>query len=355
MNPLIEKIIAPAAVSLGFVVVLLIVRSVAFRILHRWAERTTTKVDDLIIRSIKAPSVFWAVALGAYLGVEVSDIPARYALPIGKTIHVLIIFSVTIALAKLSGKALNQYVKNSNLPIPTTGLANGVMQSAIYGIGILIILSLLGISIAPLVAALGVGGLAVALALQDTLANLFAGIHVLTEKSVRVGDFIKLETGQEGYVYDITWRTTRIRMLPNNIVVIPNSKFAQSVVTNYYLPEKRMSLHIPISVSYACDPEQVERVLVEEAKEGAKSIPGLLGEPEPFVRFIPGFGESSLDFTLICQVREFVDQYLAQHELRKRIFKRFKAEGIEIPFPQRTVHLHREGNARAELDSQNRI
>jgi small-conductance mechanosensitive channel len=192
-------------------------------------------------------------------------------------------------------------------------------------------LSVLGISITPLITALGVGGLAVALALQDTLANLFAGIHILMEKAIRVGDFVRLETGQEGYVDDITWRTTRIRMLPNNVVVIPNSKLAQSVVTNYYLPEKRMSLLIPISVSYSSDPEQIERILVEEAKKGAADIPGLLGDPEPFVRFIPGFGDSSLDFTSSANC-EFTDQYLAQHELRKRIFKRFQAEGVEIPF-----------------------
>jgi small-conductance mechanosensitive channel len=103
-----------------------------------------------------------------------------------------------------------------------------------------------------------------------------------------------------------------------------------------------MALLLPISVSYKADPEQIERVLVEEATAALGQIPGLLAEPAPFVRFIPGFGESSLDFTLICQVREFTDQYLAQHELRKRIFKRFNDEGIEIPFPQRTVHLRTE-------------
>ncbi|MFH1025219.1 MAG: mechanosensitive ion channel family protein, partial [Nitrospirota bacterium] len=232
--------------------------------------------------------------------------------------------------------------QKSNLPIPTTGLAYGILKGTIIVIGCLVTLSVLGISIAPLLTALGVGGLAVALALQDTLANLFAGIHILLEKSVRVGDFIKLETGQEGYVEDITWRTTRVRMLPNNIVVIPNKNLAQSVVTNYYLPEKRMSLLIPVGVSYSSDPERVEKILVEEAKKAVGEIPGLLGDPEPFVRFIPGFGDSSLDFTLICQVKEFVDQYLAQHELRKRIFKRFKQEGIEIPFPHRTVYLREE-------------
>jgi small-conductance mechanosensitive channel len=204
----------------------------------------------------------------------------------------------------------------------------------------------LGISITPLITALGVGGLAVALALQDTLANLFAGIHILVEKSIRVGDFIRLETGQEGYVQDITWRTTRVRMLPNNIVVIPNSKLSQSVVTNYYLPEKRMSVLIPVGVSYQSDPDQVERILVEEAAKAVGEVPGLLGDPAPFVRFIPGFGESSLDFTLVCQVAEFTDQYPAQHELRKRIFRRFRHEGIEIPFPQRVVHVREERSAR---------
>jgi small-conductance mechanosensitive channel len=100
-----------------------------------------------------------------------------------------------------------------------------------------------------------------------------------------------------------------------------------------------MSLLLPISVSYDCDPDRVEEILVEEAKAGAKEIPGFLSDPEPFVRFIPGFGEFSLNFTLICQVAEFVDQYLVQHEMRKRIFKRFKREGIEIPFPIRTVYM----------------
>ncbi len=141
---------------------------------------------------------------------------------------------------------------------------------------------------------------------------------------------------------DITWRTTQIRMLPNNIVGIPNSKLSQSVVTNYYLPEKKMSLLVQVGVSYSSDPERIETILVEEAKKAVDEVPGLLGEPEPFVRFIPGFGDSSLDFTLICQVGEFVDQYLAQHELRKRIFKRFKEEGIDIPFPHRTIYLREE-------------
>jgi small-conductance mechanosensitive channel len=337
-----EKLIIPAISASVLTVVLLLIRGVAFRFLQKWAEKTETNIDDIIIKSLSTPSVYWCIAIALYIGAEISDFPKKYVHYFSKIIHVVIILSITIAVANLLGRIFKSYIQKLKLPIPTTGLAYGLIKGSVFIIGFLIILSVLGISITPLLTALGVGGLAVALALQDTLANLFAGIHILVEKSVRVGDFIKLETGQEGYVEDITWRTTRVRMLPNNIIVIPNSKLSQSVLTNYYLPEKRMSLLIPIGVSYSSDPEEVEKILVEETKKAVGEIPGLLGDPEPFVRFIPGYGESSLDFTLICQVKEFVDQYLAQHELRKRIFKRFKEEGIEIPFPHRTVYLREE-------------
>jgi small-conductance mechanosensitive channel len=340
INP--EKILIPGAVALLSAAVLLITRSFLFRFLHRWAGKTETRIDDIIIRSLKTPSVYWCLAIGLSIGAALSDLPPKYISYLSTIIHIVIILSVTIAVANLTGKIFRNYIQKSNLPIPTSGLAYGILKGTILIIGFLIILSVLGISITPLLTALGVGGLAVALALQDTLANLFAGIHILMEKAIRVGDFVKLETGQEGYVEDITWRTTRIRMLPNNVVVIPNSKLSQSVVTNYYLPEKKMSLLMPIGVSYSSDPEKVEKILVDEARKAVGEVQGLLGDPEPFVRFIPGFGESSLDFTLICQVNEFVDQYLAQHELRKRIFKRFKEEGIEIPFPHRTVYLREE-------------
>jgi len=332
-------VLIPLAWALISVFALFIVRSISFKLLHRWAEKTETKLDDTIIKALKMPSIYWCIAIGLYIGIAISDISEKYVFYLTKIIHIIVIFSITIASANLAGKLFRNYIQKSSLPIPTTGLAYGILKGTILIIGLLIILSVFGISITPLITALGVGGLAVALALQDTLANLFAGIHILVEKSVRVGDFIRLETGQEGYVEDITWRTTRVRMLSNNMVVIPNNKLSQSVVTNYYLPEKRMSLLIPISVSYSSDPEKVENILVEETKKAVGEIPGLLGDPEPFVRFIPGFGESSLDFTLICQVQEFVDQYPVQHELRKRIFKRFKEEGIEIPFPHRTVYI----------------
>ena len=317
----------------------LLLRAWGLRILTRWSLRTQTRMDDIVLDAVRHPSLFWLAAIGLYLAVGTSELPREYIAYGFTLLHVLVILSVTFVAANLTSRIAIYSIQKAEIPIQATGLTQGVIKAVVIMTGVLILLGTLGISITPLLTALGVGGLAVALALQDTLGNLFAGVHILMEKSVRVGDFVKLETGQEGYVADIGWRTTRVRMLPNNIVIIPNGKLAQSILTNYYLPEPRMALLVPISVSYDSDPEKVESILVEEAVKGAKEIPGMLSDPAPFVRFIPGFGDFSLDFTLICQVKEFTDQYLVQHELRKRIFKRFKQEGIEIPFPVRTVHL----------------
>ena len=317
----------------------LLFRKLVLNMLKRWAEKTETKADDIIVDTIRHPSIYWSLVIGLYVAVGLSSFPPKIADYTLKTLYILIIFSATLALANLFSKLIQYAIENRELPLPATGLSMTVIKAVVLTIGILIILGSLGISITPLITALGVGGLAVALALQDTLSNLFAGIHILVERPVRVGDYIKLSSGEEGYVMDIGWRTTRIRMLANNVIIIPNNKLSQSIITNYYYPEKRMSLLIPIGVSYDSDPDRVEKILVQEAQKAAGEIAGFLKEPPPFVRFIPGFGDSSLNFTLICQIAEYVDQYLVQHELRKRIFKRFKEEGIEIPFPIRTVYL----------------
>jgi small-conductance mechanosensitive channel len=152
-----------------------------------------------------------------------------------------------------------------------------------------------------------------------------------------VGDFIRLESGQEGYVEDITWRTTRVRMLTKSVVVIPNRKLAQSVVTNYYLPDTRVSVSIPIRVGYSADADLVERIIREESEAALPDLPGVVDGQGPSISF--NFGESSLDFSLDLDVKEFVDQYRVRNELRKRIFRRFRAEGIEMAVPTRTIYM----------------
>jgi small-conductance mechanosensitive channel len=338
----------PAGVLVAVLVAGWCVRRVLFRTLRAWGQRTRTQLDDLIIQALYGPFLLWVLILALYLGAQSSELPARVTAVVGKILLVLWIVSLTLVAARLAGALIRHYGKTISSALPVTTITQNLASLAVFTAGLLILLNSLGISITPILTALGVGGLAVALALQDTLSNLFAGFYVSLAGQVRVGDYVKLDSGEEGYVTDIGWRSTTLRALANNLILMPNAKLAQAIVTNYHLPEKRMSLLLPIGVSYDCDPEAVEKILIEEALRGAGEIPGLLAEPAPFVRFIPGFGDYSLDFTLICQVTEFVDQYLVQHELRKRIFQRFRKEGIEIPFPVRTLYMRQESGSAAE-------
>jgi small-conductance mechanosensitive channel len=339
----IKSIALPLVAAISVIAFLLIARGFAFKFFQVWARKTETLIDDDMLGAIKTPSIYWAIVIGLYAGLSTADVPERHLHYIAKAIQALVIFSVTITAANLSERVFSRYVNKIGFPIPSTGIASAVIKGVIVLIGLLVMLSALGVSIAPLITALGVGGLAIALALQDTLANLFAGIHILIDKSIRPGDFIRIEAGHEGRVVDITWRTTRIRTLPNNIVVIPNSQIARTVVVNYSMPDMGMALPMQVSVDYREDPERVERVLLEVAGLAAKEVQGIVADKEPLVLLHPGFGESSMDFTVVVHIREFVDQYMVQHELRKRIFKRFRLEGIDIPYPHRAVYI--KGNA----------
>jgi small-conductance mechanosensitive channel len=334
-----KSILLSILIILGSAAGLLLVRSLLFRLLHRMTRRTETQIDDLLVAGLRFPSLFLVWLIATYIGIRLTDLPESWFTYATKGMHLSIILTITVGLANVSDRILAYFLKRAELPISVTSLLLAVVKALFYVIGALIMLNYLGISIAPIITALGVGGLAMALALQDTLSNLFAGMHIMAEQTIRVGDFIRLETGQEGYVEDISWRTTRIRMLPNNMVIVPNNKLSQSVLTNYYLPSRAMVLQVPVGVGYGSDPDVVERVLIEEAKQAAADVPGLLTEPAPIVRLFPGFGESSLSFTLLCHIREIGDQGPVLAELNLRILKRFRKEGIEFPFPTRTVHL----------------
>jgi len=338
------KLVIPACLLLAALAAGYVLKRLLFRALERWAQRTSSQVDVVLTRSIGGPIMIWSLMLGIYFATEALDLPERSTRLIEHTLLILTILSLTIMASRLAGNLIRHYGSRVPGATPVTTLTQNLAQLFIMLVGILILLRHFGVSITPILTAFGVGGLAVALALQDTLSNLFAGFYVSVAGQLRLGDYIKLNTGEEGYVTDISWRSTTIRALANNMIIIPNAKLAQAIVTNYYLPERRMSLLIPISVSYDSDPDHVERVLLEEVERAAGSIAGLLAEPAATVRLIPGFGDSALNFTLICQVAEFVDQFLVQHELRKRIWKRFRAERIEMPYPTRTVYL-RQGEA----------
>ncbi|MDD5044566.1 MAG: mechanosensitive ion channel family protein [Candidatus Omnitrophica bacterium] len=339
-----RKIIEFSLPIVVFLITLLvgsIFRRVLLARLRRWSERSKSKVDDVIVAAISGPFNIWCLMLAIYLALEVSPAPASLIRICGKVLLVLGIASITLVFSNVTVNVIKVYSNRSGGVLPAASITQNISRITIFTIGILIILNSLGISITPILATLGVGGLAVALALQETLSNLFAGFHVIAAHQVRIGDYVKLDSGEEGYVIDINWRTTKIRMLPNNVVLVPNEKLIKSIVTNYYLPDKEMAVLVNLGVHYNSDLKKVEELTCEVAKETMRETPGGVPGFEPFIRY-GGFGDFSINFTVILRAKEFVDQYLIKHEFIKRLHERYKKEGIIIPYPIRAVNYDQE-------------
>jgi len=324
----------------------MIAKRLVWRRLGALARRTSGNWDDAIVVEIEKRVRFWSLLLGVYLASGFWTLPPNVRTALNGALFVLIVASLTFLSAGLLAGLAREYGHTVQEALPVTTLTENVVRIAVMILGFLIILNGLGVSITPILTALGVGGLAVALALQDTLANLFAGFYVTVARQIRVGDYVRLETGEEGYLVDIAWRAARIRMLPNNTVVVPNAKLAQAIVINYHLPDKELAVLVDLGVDYDSDLEHVERVTCDVAREVMRTVPGAVPAFEPFIRYHT-FGESSIDFTVILRASEFVDQYLVKHEFVKRLHQRYRQEGITIPFPIRTF-VRRQGQAAAE-------
>lgn len=218
---------------------------------------------------------------------------------------------------------------------------------AILVLGGLYILRALDMDISPLLAGGAIGGLAIGLALQDTLANTFAGFYLTADRPFRVGDFIKLESGEEGFVEEIGWRNTKVKLFSNNLIIIPNSKLSQSTILNYFMPEQEMSVYINCGVSYDSDLEKAERVAIDVGKQVQNRVAGCNPDWEPLVRW-QEFSESSIKFVTILRVRDFTTNYLLKSEFIKALHKRFLEENIEIPFPIRTVILKNQADSKKD-------
>ncbi|MEJ5298403.1 MAG: mechanosensitive ion channel family protein [Armatimonadota bacterium] len=217
-------------------------------------------------------------------------------------------------------------------------VARKLLNFALASVGLLFILRTLELDITPLLAGGALGGLVVGLALQGTLSDIFAGFDLAVDRPVRVGDFVKLENGEEGHVEEIGWRKTRIRLLSNNVVIVPNSRLSTSIVTNYYLPEQETSVYVQCGVAYGTDLDHAEAVAVGAARQAQDRVDGQPSEWEPLVRW-KEFGSSSITFTTILRTRHHDRKWLLQSEFIKELHRRFRQEGIEIPFPIQTTVL----------------
>ena len=331
-----KPIIIPIFIVIGCTLIGVFLQKIIFVFILKIAKRTSWKGDDFIIQSFKGMLILWGIIIGVYIALPISSFSKEIHIIIYKILLVFIIFSFTIVLAKIASSFAEQYGKKAGRNLVSTSIFKNIIKAIILIIGTLIVLQSLGVAITPLLTALGVGGLAVALALQDTLSNLFSGFQVIASGQIKRGDFIKLSSGEAGYVTDINWRNTTIKAFGNNIIVIPNSKLASLIVTNYNLPQKDMSVPIEVGVSYDSNLELVENVTLDVAREVMKEFKGISAKTDPIIRF-RSFGESSINFSIILYVTEYVNKFILRHEFIKQLHKRYNEEGIEIPFPLRTV------------------
>jgi len=335
------QLVLPLTFVLGGVVVGFIVERMIVSGLRKIAAKTKWKGDEIIADALQRATTLWFVLAGVYFATYSIPLNPIFLELIRKALLVIAIVSVTWTSAKIAASFVGLYAEKTEGVLPSTSIFANVTKLLVIVVGILIMLQSLGIAITPLLTALGVGGLAVALALQETLSNLISGFHIIASRQIRPGDYIQLDTGEEGYVADITWRNTTIKALPNNMVVVPNSKLASAIVRNFSLPEQEMAVLVQVGVGYGSDLEKVEKVTINVAQEVMQEVQGGVSAFEPLVRYHT-FADSSIDFTVVMRAQEFRDQYVLKHEFIKRLYQRYQEKGIEIPYPVRTVHLKEE-------------
>lgn len=333
----------PLLVFAGVLFVGLVLRALLFRTLSHWSRQTSTKIDDYLIAATKWASYLWIVILGLLAAFQTVDLPGeQFDVAVRRVLGALLILSVTMGASRFFGDlVMHSRDSTTELPIASTGLLRTVVRLAVSTIGGLLVLGTLGINIAPLLGALGVGGLAAGLALQPTLSNLFAGFQIAVTRQVRMGNRVRLSSGEDGYVTDISWRTTTLRTPNNHLILVPNSKFADSIITNYSLPDPMSIITLSIGVPYESDPRRVDTILRDEARRLVSEIPELVKDFDPTVR-LQAFGDSALQFNVVLRVRDYDAQFAVWGELHQRLFARLEREGIHIPFPTHTVYWHGE-------------
>ena len=349
--------IAAGLILVAFVILAIFLR-VTLAILTKRADKQ--KNDRLLlvfIGSIKGPSVLLVISLGllfAYFIIARIDEgiftsiagTGEYAFRVWQ---VSAIFMATFTFSHLSDRMIKWYLANVAGKTATTlddtllPIFRRVLPITVYAVGTLVAIDNLGVSISPILAGLGIGGLAVALAVQPTLSNFFAGTYVVTEGELKAGDFIELDGGPSGYVESVGWRSTKIRSRFNNLVIIPNSRMAESIVTNYFSPTPAMNVIVTCGGSYESDLEQVENIALEEAEALVKESRHSIKDMDPFFGF-SNFGDSNIDFFIFLQAVDRNGTFILKSQLMKRIHSRFTAEGIEINYPVRKLVLSDEVN-----------
>ena len=333
-----------------FIIMAIIIAKVVVSFIHRSLERVTAKtdtiLDDLLIHAIAKPIYIIVIFIGVYFAIQSLSITAAYAELISNIFTILYVLLGAWIASRIVNAVLEWYAKEMSLKTKTKAdeqflpIFKKVAIAVIYFLALLILLGQFGINIDSLIVAGGIGGLAIALAFQDTLKEFFAGAYMVLDRPIRIGDYIELDSGEKGYVRDIGWRSTKLKIFGNNVLIIPNSKLSSSKIVNYYQKEKKATFSIDCGVGYHEDLAKVEKVVLRVAKKILKSEAGGIDDYEPVVRF-KEFGDSNINFSVILAAKEYVKKFKIRHEFIKALKKEFDKEGIEISWPVRKVYTHK--------------
>ena len=319
----------------------IIARLTVFRWLRKRAARTPNPYDGIIVAGVTSRVIVWTVLGALYVELEGFPWKPRSIAAAQDVVAALLILSVTLVLVRMISGIVVAYGNTRAAGVGGTTLVRYVATTVLLFIGVVSVLALFGISIVPAITALGVGGLAVALAFQDTLANVFSGLNLSLARQIRIGDYIELSGGGEdkidGFVVDIGWRATTLRPLLGLQVFIPNKKLAERIMINY-TREPGMSVELFFRVGLDCDPGRVEAVMLDEMQQAAAALPGLRTDEPALVRF-KTFGEWSLEFKIFVPIANYQDRFYLHHELMKRLHRRLQAEHIALPLPGQRVHV----------------
>ena len=333
---LVDLLLVPACIVLASLTAGIIADRLIRRYIghHVAVEESTWKC--VLIRSMQGVPIFFSFIIGLYWAIDAVEISPTLTKLLSYLLFTSNVFSITRVLARTVDGVVTVYFERSGKDLPKTTLLNSILIGVIYAMGLLVILQYYGISIAPILTAAGVGGMAVALALQETLANIFSGLHLILSKQLRIGDYIKLGSGEEGRVTDITWRfTTIIPLGASNTIVIPNKTIAGANITNFSLPTLNINVSVPVGVAYDSDLATVERVTIETAKEVLARVDNN-PTANPLVLYTD-FGASSINFNVILPSSMFDHQGIIKHEFIKALTDRYRAEGVDIPYPIQTI------------------
>ena len=333
-----SKLVQSIIILAAAVIVAFLVNFIFENILKNLLKKTKTKLDDKIIAATKSP-VFWTVfLLGFYYAVTSLSLSAN----IQKILTNLLITVGLVIWARAFLKILNIFFSELGKRLDKIGKSSDAMpflenlsKVILFVITALVLLSSWGVNITPVLASAGVAGLAVAFAAKDTIANLFGGVSVFLDKPYKVGDYVIIEEKYRGEVIQIGTRSTKIRTRDNVLLTVPNSVMVTNAVINETGFNPKLRIRIPLGVSYNEDLDKVERVLVDTLKKHPK----VLASPAPRVRFRQ-FGDSAVELEVLGVIKTPPERGVTIHELIKKIHKRFKKEGIEIPYPHREVYLH---------------